>query len=72
MNNIQSKSEISSYYEENLDKTVEVKSESIKYLKQFLSAVDNEVKKFYLFHSKCERELYVMINSNLHLRNNLQ
>lgn len=67
--NIQSKSEISF---NNVDKLEDSKLENIKYTKQFLCEVDKEVRKFYLFHSKCERDLYVMINSNLHIRNNLQ
>jgi len=38
----------------------------------FLNSVDKQIKKFYLFHSKCERDLYKRINSNLHIKYNYQ
>ena len=39
-----------------------------KYLKSFTTKLNEEIKKVYLFYVACERELYVSINSHLHIR----
>jgi hypothetical protein len=40
-----------------------------KFLKKFVSALDEEIKRIYLFYTKLEKELYSMINDELIKRN---
>ncbi len=58
----------------NSDTTKDNKSEdeNMKYLKSFTTKLDDEIKKVYLFYVACERELYVSINSHLHLRQSFE
>ena len=39
-----------------------------QYRNKFTSKLSEEIKKVYLFFISCERELYVSINSHLHIR----
>lgn len=48
------------------------KNNSFPLVYEFLNNVDKQIRKFYLFHSKCERDLYKRINSNLHIKHNYQ
>jgi hypothetical protein len=36
-----------------------------KFLKKFISALDGEIKRIYIFYTKLEKELYSMINAEL-------
>lgn len=40
-----------------------------KYLKKFISALDGEIKRIYIFYTKLEKELYSLINIELQKRN---
>ena len=37
-------------------------------LRDFLSFLESEIRKIYIFYTNCERDLYVMINSHLYKR----
>ena len=41
-----------------------------KYINEFLTIIDNEIKKFYSFFHKIEKDLYVEINSHLYMEEN--
>ncbi len=43
-------------------------SQNNSFLKKFKEALDTEIKKMYIFFSGKERELYVQINSHLHIK----
>ena len=48
-----------------------ISKNNFKYLKKFINAVDQELKRIYLFYNKIEREIYESINSQLHkMKNN--
>lgn len=49
--------------------TKEEKIEQKELIAQFVSLLNQEVKNFYLFYVEKEREIYIMINSHLHIRN---
>jgi hypothetical protein len=53
-------------------KETKVEDENMKYLKSFTTKLNEEIKKVYLFYVACERELYVSINSHLHLRQSFE
>ncbi len=41
-----------------------------KYVNEFLTMIDTEIKKFYKFFHKIEKDLYVEINSHLYMEEN--
>ena len=46
----------------------EGEKETINYLTKFTNTLNDEIKRVYLFFISSERELYVSINSHLHIR----
>ena len=52
-----------------VENTKEEKVEQKELIKQFVSLLNQEVKNVYLFYVQTEREIYIMINSHLHIRN---
>lgn len=41
-----------------------------KYINEFLTLLENEIKNFYIFFHKIEKNLYVEINSHLYMEDN--
>jgi len=41
-------------------------------LNKFITILDKEIRKIYLFYNNIERELYILINTRLHFRKNYE
>lgn len=41
-------------------------------LNKFITLLDKEIRKLYMFYNNVERELYIQINSRLHYRKNYE